>query len=327
MIHPDIVGREEKLRILLVKTSSLGDLIHTLPAVSDIAHYVPDAEIDWVVEEAFAEIPAWHPAVKKVIVAAQRRWRAAWWSSAVRAERRAFFDNLRGTRYDVVLDMQSLLKSAWLARHAIGVKHGLDWQSARESLASIFYDVRHRVEFVQPAVTRQRLLASLTFGYEYVGPPDFGLQGFILPDAPQDYVVVMPSASREDKLWPEEDWRAVLMHILDVGYGVRILSGNAREAERAQALASGMDGVEVLPRMGLTVVAGVLAGSRMMVGLDSGLTHLAAALDRPTVGIYRASTPDRTPLIGSAYTASLGDQGVSPSREAVLKAVREALGT
>ena len=333
------------LRILIVRTSSLGDLVHMLPAISDIARHVPDARIDWIVEEAFAEIPAWHPAVNEVIKVAHRRWRKAWWSEQVRAERRALAQRLRSETYDVVLDMQALLKSAWLVRQTQGVRHGLDWRSAREPLASLFYNVRHRVEFWQPAVLRQRKLAGLTFDYEPVGKPDFGLEQFArqAAQAQQDagaqaaggrvhlgsrdpgYAVIMPSASRDDKLWPEEDWRAVFRRLRDAGCTLRLLAGNEQEAHRARLLVAGMDGVEVMPRMDLTSVARLLAGSRMMVGLDSGLTHLAAALGRPTIGIYRASTPVRTPLVGSNYTASLGDRGASPSREAVMAAVEQAL--
>lgn len=323
-----------------------------LPAITDIARHVPDAQIDWVVEEAFSEIPSWHPAVKEIIPVAHRRWRKSWWSAQVRAERRALRERLRSVQYDIVLDMQALLKSAWLVRQARGVRHGLDWRSAREPLASLFYNVRHRVEFWQPAVIRQRKLAGLTFGYQHAGLPDFGLQSFVRQasqetepsvevssaglntnefprlhhvDADRGYAVIMPSASRDDKLWPEDDWRAVFRRLLDAGCALKLLAGNEQEAERARLLVAGMEDVEVMPRMDLTSVARLLAGARLMVGLDSGLTHLSAALGRPTIGIYRASTPVRTPLVGSNYTASLGDRGASPSREAVMASVEQAL--
>ncbi|OWT74949.1 MULTISPECIES: lipopolysaccharide heptosyltransferase I [unclassified Achromobacter] len=318
-------------RILIVRTSSLGDLVHMLPAMSDIARHVPDAQIEWVAEESFAEIPQWHPAVQGVIKVAHRRWRKAWWSPDVRAERRALKERLRSVRYDVVLDMQALMKSAWLVRQTRGVKHGLDWKSAREPLASLFYDVRHKVEFWQPAVIRQRALAGLTFGYTPSGVPDFGLQHFArqartsTTGLPSDYAVIMPSASRPDKLWPEDDWRAVFDRLTQAGCRLRLLAGNDEEAKRARMLVAGVDMAEVVPRLDLTSIAGLLAGARLMVGLDSGLTHLSAALGRPTIGIYRASTPVRTPLIGDSYTASLGDRGAAPSREVVLAAIDQAL--
>ena len=133
-------------------------------------------------------------------------------------------------------------------------------------------------------------------------------------DLDRGYAVVMPSASRDDKLWPEDDWRVVFRRLRDAGCTLKLLAGNEQEAERARLLVAGMDGAEVLPRMSLTDVARLLAGSRLMVGLDSGLTHLSAALGRPTIGIYRASTPVRTPLVGSNYTASLGDRGAALAR-------------
>jgi heptosyltransferase-1 len=316
--------------ILIVRTSSLGDLVHMLPAISEIAKNVPGAQIDWLVEEAFASIPAWHPAVNQVLQVAHRRWRRAWWSRQVRGERHAFEADLRGRQYDVVLDMQALLKSVWWIRMATGVKHGLDWHSAREPLATLFYDVRHRVEFWQPAVTRQRLLAASAFGYAVQGEPDFGLQEFELQAqaarrlAPP-YAMIMPSASRDDKLWPEPDWQAVFDRLTERGLQLKLLAGNQTEVVRAQALIQGRSNAEVLPRGTLTETAHHLAAATLMVGLDSGLTHLSAALGRPTIGIYKASTPVRTPLVSAAFTASLGDRGQPPSRQDVLAAIEQAL--
>ena len=318
-------------KILIVRTSSLGDLVHMLPAISDITRHVPDARIDWLVETSFVQIPAWHPAVSEVIPVAHRRWRRNWWSAEVRAERRALEQTLHSRHYDIVLDMQALMKSVWLTRMATGVKHGLDWRSAREPLATLFYDVRHRVQFWQPAVTRQRLLAAATFGYTYAGEPDFGLQAFesearVLRTHETPYAVIMPSASRDDKLWPEQDWQAVFDLLSAQGMQLRLLAGNPEETKRAEALIGHRPGAMVMPRMDLTEAARCLAGAQLMVGLDSGLTHLSAALGRPTIGIYKASTPVRTPLVGAAFTASLGDRGQPPSRASVLDAVHHALG-
>jgi heptosyltransferase I len=317
-------------KILIVRTSSLGDLVHMLPAISDIAKHVPGAQIDWLVEDSFASIPTWHPAVNQVLQVAHRRWRRAWWSSQVRRERHTFETDLRSRPYDIVLDMQALLKSVGWVRMAAGTKHGLDWRSAREPLATLFYDVRHRVEFWQPAVTRQRLLAASAFGYAVHGEPDFGLQAFELQAQAtrrlvSPYVMIMPSASRDDKLWPEPDWQAVFDLLTERGLQLKLLAGNQAEANRAQALVQGRSNAEVLPRGTLTETAQHLAAATLMVGLDSGLTHLSAALGRPTVGIYKASTPVRTPLVSAAFTASLGDRGQPPSRQAVIAAIEQAL--
>ena len=318
------------IRILIVRTSSLGDLIHMLPAISDIARHVPGAQIDWLVEESFAQIPSWHPAVHSVICVAHRRWRKAWWSQEVRAARQALELDLRSRCYDIVLDMQALLKSVWLVRMASGTKHGLGFSSAREPLASFFYDVRHRVKYWQPAVTRQRELAASVFGYTYEGLADFGLKAFeeearVLRTDEGAYAVIMPSASRDDKLWPECAWQTVFDRLNDEGLRLSLLAGNENEIQRAQALVAGRSYAHVLPRMDLTETARHIAGARVMVGLDSGLTHLSAALGRPTIGIYKASTPIRTPLVGAAFTASLGERGQAPEAKAVLCALNQAL--
>lgn len=311
-------------KILIVRTSSLGDLVHMLPAITDIHAAYPDAQIDWVAEESFAQIPTWHPAVNAVIPVAHRRWRKQWWSAQSKKERAAFKERLTQTHYDIVLDMQALLKTVWITRLARGVKHGLDWKSAREPVCSMFYDVKHRVEFWQPAITRQRLLAALTFHYDITEAPNYGLQGITNAVVQEPIAMIMPSASRDDKLWPESSWHQVFDFLQEKNLGLRLLAGNENEAQRAQALIAGRENAVVLPRMGLTEVAHELAKAQIMIGLDSGLTHLSAALERPTIGIYKASTPVRTPLVSTAYTASLGDRGQEPSAEVVLSAIQQA---
>lgn len=317
------------MRVLIVRTSSLGDLVHMLPAISDIAANVPEVTIDWVVEQAFAEIAQWHPAVNEVITVAHRRWRKSWWSATSRAERASAVKTIQDNRYDMVLDMQALLKSIWLVRAASGLKHGLDWRSAREPLCTLFYDVRHRVQFWQPAVLRQRLLAAAAFGYQWQGEPDFGLQRFAVSDSSgsvqSPYAVIMPSASRDDKLWPVQAWRAVFDRLQAAGLALVLLAGNEQETSRAQALIEGRTQAWVQPRSTLTELAQLMAGARIMVGLDSGLTHLSAALGIDTIGIYKASTPVRTPLVGAGYTASLGERGKEPSASEVLQAIDQAM--
>lgn len=312
------------MKILIVRTSSLGDLVHMLPAMSDMARHVPHAQIDWVVESAFQEIPSWHPAVHRVITVSQRQWRKAWWRPQVWAARREVVRQIKQTQYDVVIDMQGLLKSIWLVRAASGIKHGLDRSSVRESLCSLFYDRTHRVKFWQPAVTRQRLLAGLVWGYEPEGPADFGLQHFnvahaLINQAP--YAVIMACASRADKLWPTDHWQAVFDRLAQRGLGLKLLAGSQIERAYAEQLIGQRPQAQVLPTMSLTAVAHVLSQAHLMVGLDSGLTHLSAALGRPTIGIYQASTPVRTPLMGCGPTFSLGDRDRPPSPSDVLAAL------
>lgn len=314
------------MRVLLVRTSSLGDLIHILPAVSDMAAHRPEIKLDWVVEQSFVEIAQWHPFVNQVIAVAHRRWRRAWWSEQSRRERAQVNQTIRAANYDLVIDMQALLKSIGLVRVASGIKHGLDWRSAREPLCSLFYDVRHRVSFWQPAVTRQRQLAAAALGYECQGAPDFGLSQWLEPKAVDTpYAVVMPSASRDDKLWPQKSWQAVFDRLQAAGLQLRLLAGSVQEANRAQDLIKGRPCALVQPSSSLTELARLMGQARLMVGLDSGLTHLSAAIGVDTIGIYKASTPVRTPLTGSGYVASLGDRNNEPQAQAVIDAIDQAL--
>lgn len=328
-------------RILIIRTSSLGDLIHVLPAISDISQHVPNAVIDWIVEESFSEVPSWHPSIRRVLTIAHRRWRKSWFSPHVRQERRILASRLKSTKYDIVLDMQGLLKSVWLLKQTNGLHHGLDWCSAREPLSSLFYKVRHRVPFFQPAIERHRQLASLVFGYSYFGKPDFrlhklvrfGIENSIRADygglhscyRHHEYIVIMPSASRRCKLWSVTNWKITLLALHKIGFHLKLLAGNLKEVEFAEKLIGDMQGSQVISKLNLTSIAKILLDARLMIGLDSGLTHLSAALGCPTIGIYLASTPARTPLSGSGYIANLGDRGIVPSHETVLTAVKEAL--
>ncbi|MDP1997012.1 MAG: glycosyltransferase family 9 protein, partial [Gallionella sp.] len=125
--------------ILLVKTSSLGDVLHNLPVVSDIVRHYPNAQIDWVVEESFAALPGLHPAMRNVIPVAVRRWRGKLLSAATWREIAAFRNKLAAQRYDIAIDTQGLLKSALLMRGANGLRCGFDRDSAREPLAASLY--------------------------------------------------------------------------------------------------------------------------------------------------------------------------------------------
>ena len=154
------------MRVLIVKTSSMGDVLHTLPALTDAQQAIPGIQFDWVVEEGFAQIPSWHSAVDRVIPVAIRRWRKAWFSAPIKAERKAFRDAVRLQQYDAIIDAQGLVKSAALVtRLARGVKHGMDWSTAREPLASLFYNRKHHIAKQQHAVERTRELFAKSLGY------------------------------------------------------------------------------------------------------------------------------------------------------------------
>lgn len=312
-------------RILIVKTSSMGDIVHALPVVADIRHNIPDAAIDWVAEESFAAIPALHPGINGVIPVALRRWRKSWWKAGTQAQWSAFKARVQAVRYDAVLDLQGLWKSMLAARAANGPVHGGDLFSARDPFASLFYRHRHRVRFRQSAVVRMRLMAAAALGYEVAGEPDFGIRAWPPSDAPARYVAVMPSASRPGKLWSEDAWKTVLGRLAVAGYVPLAFAGTEEETARARRLIDGIPGARAVPRMTLDDAAGLLAGAALVLGLDSGLTHLAAALGRPTIGIYVDTEPAMALVTGPAFTASLGGKGRPPTPEQVMAAVGLAL--
>lgn len=154
------------MRVLIIKTSSLGDVIHTLPALTDAAHAIPGIRFDWVVEEGFAEIPSWHPAVDQVIPVAIRRWRKNLWQTIKSGEWKAFKQRVRERKYDLVIDAQGLVKSAWLTRYVKAPVAGLDRYSAREGWASRFYDRPLSVATGQHAVERVRQLFAMALAYD-----------------------------------------------------------------------------------------------------------------------------------------------------------------
>ncbi|CAK9886960.1 MAG: Lipopolysaccharide heptosyltransferase 1 [Candidatus Erwinia impunctatus] len=284
------------MRVLIVKTSSMGDVLHTLPALTDAMEALPSIRFDWVVEEAFAQIPAWHPAVRQVIPVALRRWRKQWFSAAIREERRHFRERLRETKYDAVIDAQGLIKSAALVtRLAKGRKHGLDKHSAREPLASWWYQQRHTVGKQQHAVQRVRELFAKSLGYPLpASPGDYAIAGHFLAHPPADtgkYLVFLHATTRDAKHWPEAHWRTLIDLLKESGLQIKLPWGAPHEEERAKRLAAGFSFVEVLPAMTLAEIAQQLAGARAIVSVDTGLSHLAAALARPNITLYGPTDP------------------------------------
>lgn len=308
-------------RILFVKTSSLGDVVHNCPAVSDVARAAPGAAIDWVVEEAFAEIAAMHAQVRRAIPVAVRRWRSALWHPCVWSEMAAFRRALREERYDLVIDTQGLLKSALLARLARGERHGMDAASAREPLAARFYDVRHAVARDQHALERNRQLATAATGGAPQAGCDYGLRVEGPPplDLPAAYVVLLTMTSRADKLWPEGNW--VELGRLLAARGLRCVLPWGDEAERARAarVAAGIGDALVPRHMGLAELARLMRSARGVAGVDTGLTHLAAALGVPAVGIYLSSEAQLTGLRAGSRVRNLD----APSAALVQAALEE----
>lgn len=304
------------MKVLIVKLSSMGDLVQALPALSDAAQAVPGIEFDWVVDEAFAEIPQWHPAVRRVVISAHRRWRKQLLNSARGGDLRHFWCKLREKRYDLVIDAQSGLKSGLVTRMARGTRAGPDKHSVREYGAHWAYQRQYRVSRDQLAVERLRELFSVALGYPKPDTaPDFGLSEQTWPSVPDrpeaSYLVFVTNASWDTKCWPEEHWVQLLQQATQNGYQVLLPWGSPDEQARAARLAEAADaGVNVLPRLSLSELAGILKDSAGAVCNDTGLAHIAASLDRPVVTVYGPTDPR---LIGATgrHSEHLIAEGIS----------------
>ena len=311
--------------IILIKTSSLGDVLHNLPVVTDICKHVPGARIDWVVEESFAVLPMLHPAVTRVIPVAMRRWRKSWWQS--RGEMQAVCRELHANRYDLALDTQGLLKSALITRCTHTTRCGFDWSSAREPIASFFYDRTYSVAKNQHAVERNRQLAAQALGYSPQGAPDYGIRApdIILPWLPvEPYAVLLHATSRDDKLWAESNWIALGKQLGQMGVRALLSWGNEQEKTRSERLSSAIPGAVCTPRINLNEAAALLAQARVVIGVDTGLSHLATALGVPTIGIYTATDPGLTGLYAGARAINLGGKNCSPAVAEVYAAIEQA---
>lgn len=310
-------------RVLFVKLSSLGDVIHHLPAITDLAGHRPDARIAWAVEEAYADLVRLHPGVAEVIPVGLRglrgnlldgsRWRR------LANTRRAL---ARGA-WDYVVDSQGLIKSALVARAARGVTFGLDRKSARERLAARFYDVRLPVERDRHAVQRNRELVAQVFGYRVRTPARYGLAAPAAAPAwapTNPYAVLLHAASRPRKAWPDERWIALGAILAARGYTCVLPGGTQAERANAARLARSIPGAMAAPATSLADAAALLGHATLVAGVDTGLTHLAVALARPTAGIYCATRPELTGLHGPS-SVNLGGPGNAPTVEAVAHAL------
>jgi len=319
-----------EMHILLVKTSSLGDVIHNLPVAADIARAIPGARLDWCVEESFADIPRLSPAIGEVIPVAVRRWRRAPFAAATWREIAALRARLQATAYDAVLDTQGLLKSALIARAARGPKLGYAADSAREPLAARFYDRHFSVARDHHAVIRNRQLAAAALGYALPDALDYGLAppafaAAWLPATPT--AVLFTATSRDDKLWPEENWIAVAGALTKSSLTPILPAGSAAERARAGRIVAAVAGAVLAPPLTIRELAGVIGGARIAIGVDTGLAHLAAALKVPTIALYTATDPTLTGVLGAGFHRNLGGIGRPPAVADVLATAQQALAT
>ena len=314
------------MRILLVKTSSLGDVIHNLPVVSDLRLSFPDAQIDWCVEEAFVDLPRLHPEVSEIIPVALRRWRKSLAQPATWREIGKFRKHIGRTTYDAILDTQGLLKSALITWQARGRRYGYAAEVTREPLAARFYDETFVIPRNVHAVERNRWLSAAAFDYPVGLPLNYGISS---PEvdlswlAGQRHAVLFTATSRDDKLWDEASWIVVARTLTDHGLTPVFPAGSAPERQRAEHIAAAVPGARVAPAMSLHQLAGLIGGARLAIGVDTGLVHLATALRVPTIALYIATDPALTGVYGSGFFRNLGTPGRAPTAKEVLNVAEQ----
>lgn len=308
--------------ILFIKTSSLGDVIHHMPALTDVRRHLPDARLAWVVEEAIAPLVRLHPAIDEVIPVASRRWRGNLFALATWRDMHDFTRALRARAHDEIVDTQGLFRSASIARLARGRRHGYDAQSIREQLASPFYHVRHRVDRNLHAIERNRILTGLALGYSPDGAIDYCLDRARFAKAGvEPYAVLLHATARPEKQWPEECWISAGRALGARGLDLILPWGTDVERARSERIAAALPRARVPVRLPLDAMGELIAGSSFLLGVDTGLLHLAAALGVPLVAIFVGSEAGLTGPIGPGPIAVVGRKGAAPSVGEVMSAL------
>jgi len=292
------------MRVLIVRLSAMGDLVQTLPALTDAAAARPDIKFDWVVDEAFADVPRMHPAVERVITSALRRWGRGWRSAFAGGEVQAFLRELRRENYDLIIDVQGNFKSALAGLLARGTRAGYVGRDAHEWGAHLTYARKHIVPKGQHSLIRMRQLMAAVLGYEYDASRvvDYGIDVSRLPEVHLEiaapYLVVVHSTSWSSKNWPADHVARVIELARSDGYSIVLPWGSEDERRRSVELAGGDPGVVVLPQMSIAEKAVVISRAAGTVGLDTGLSHISAALGVPSVTLYGPTDPALVGAVG-----------------------------
>jgi heptosyltransferase-1 len=291
------------MRVLIVRLSSMGDVVHTMPALTDAARAKPGIHFDWAVDNAFADIPAWHSHVVNVLPVDLRDWRGSLANASGRLELRKIIKEFRHERYDAIVDLQGEFKSAFVSRLARGPRYGYDGSSARERGAHLAYANRYAVAKGAHSMARMRRLLSHALDYSYdENAIDYGIRRDRLPasslTAQRPYVVFIHSTSWESKNWPEEYWRSLGERVTTAGFSVVLPWGSEAERQRSRRIAGGDANVIVLPQLRISEKASIIASASATVGLDTGLSHIAAALAVPSITLYGATDPNLCGTIG-----------------------------
>jgi heptosyltransferase-1 len=309
--------------ILLVRLTSMGDIIHNFPAVTDLSQHFPQARIDWLVGRDFVQLPRLHPAIHTVIPCAERQWRKNLFKKQSWQEFKACRNTLKQTPYDIVIDSQGLLKSAWFSRIPKRRSAGYNARSAKEALASYFYTQTYQVSTKLNAIARNRLLTGLACGYTPDTALDYGLPVFAktLPWLnPAPAIVFVTATSRIDKQWPLTHWITLGQALSQQGFQIVLPWGSTAEQAYCQQLAQHFPAI-LPPALSLQDAAVMLQTAKLVIGVDTGLTHLAAAVNTPVVMLFCASDPSLTGVQSTQYAVNLGKHHAPACPQEVIKAV------
>lgn len=306
------------MNVLIVKTSSLGDIVHSLPALTDAKAAIPDISFDWVVEENFAQIPKMHPAVQDVLPIAWRRMRKNLVQAICSGEVGQSCSRIRQKHYDLIIDAQGLIKSAIITKIAHGPSFGYDQDSAREKYAAYLYAHKFKIAKDQHAILRIRKLFAAALNYQLLDTaPDYGIGqqssglsqivSLRAHEASNEYIVFLHGTSREEKCWQEEKWLELASFASLNNLAVYLPWGNKVEFERAKRIAQKSSNTKILPKLDLNALAILFTSARAVVSVDTGLAHLAAAVGVPVVALYGKTNPKLIGTIGSNTQIHLTD--------------------
>jgi heptosyltransferase-1 len=308
--------------ILFIKTSSMGDVLHHMPAVTEAKRHFPDARITWVVDEMYAPLAALHPAVDEIITIAQRRWRKRIFSVQSWREFFTAVKKLRARNFDKIIDTQGLVRTALMGKLARGERHGYDAASIREPFAARFYDVNHKVRWDLHVIARNRTLTARALGYEVQGEPDYGFDRKIIqPGASGNYAIIFHATAKAKKEWPEERWIEVGRELSKRGLEVVLPWGNDVERARSERIARQVPNARVPERVPIMEVAKLIAGAKIVCGVDTGFLHIAAALGVPVVAVFTITKSHTAIPVGPGPVEMIGASNGLPEARDVIAAI------
>ncbi len=287
------------MRVLIIKLSSFGDVVHTLPSITDCKIHYPDITIDWVVEEAFVDIVKAHPGIQQVYPVALRRWRHQLHMLSSYREIYKSLRLLRAQKYDLIIDMQGLLKSALLGSLIKAKKLiGFDKGSAREPFSARFYHQGVAIDKGQHAIARLRALMASIFGYSISSENvDYGLE--ISFKKSKRNIIFIHGTSWETKLWPLEYWKKLAKIVGTKGYQVYLPSWGEKECARAAVIAKEAPNIRIVEAPDFSELSKLLSNACASVSVDTGLSHLAAAFGLPNVALYGPTSAYYTGPVGA----------------------------